>query len=108
MIRSLLFVISIMLLAGQASAQSPYDRTFKVRKTDAPFLAGPDAGAFQKGTIKKGTRGIILRWCRNEFPFRDWAYGGKSKHLKLLDARVCQVSVGGRIGFMNGRDLKPE
>ncbi|MBL4784460.1 MAG: hypothetical protein JKY49_03430 [Cohaesibacteraceae bacterium] len=108
MIRSLLFVISIMLLTGHVSAQSPYDRTFKVRKSDAPFLAGPDAGAFQKGTIKKGTDGIILRWCRDEFPFRDWAFGGRSKHLKLLNERVCEVSVDGRIGFMNGRDLKPE
>ncbi|MCB1507826.1 MAG: hypothetical protein KDI98_03405 [Hyphomicrobiaceae bacterium] len=112
--RIAIFVLAHVLFLGVAVAiaaaqgASPYDTRFETRH-DAAVMAGPEEGSAVTGQIADGTEGIVLRWCRPEFPFHEWAFGGRDMHRRLLDERVCEVSVNGQVaGFVRGSDLAPE
>lgn len=85
-------------------AQSPYDTIYVVLK-DTYLRAAPEANAAKKYPLAKGTEGVVMRWCRNEFSFRDWAYGSLSQRRKMLQSRVCEVQVNGKIGFVDAKYL---
>ena len=85
-------------------AQSPYDTVYVVI-TETSLRQAPEAGSAIKSPLAKGTQGVVMRWCRNEFNFRDWAYGSLSKRRLMLKNRVCEVQVGGKIGFVDAKYL---
>ncbi|WP_146006426.1 hypothetical protein [Cohaesibacter celericrescens] len=85
-------------------AQSPYD-TIYVVKSDAKMRVAIETNSAVKATLSKGTEGVVMRWCRNEFNFRDWAYGSLSKRRSMLKNRVCEVQAAGKIGFVEAKYL---
>ena len=87
-------------------AQSPYDTIYEVIG-DTHLRASPEAGSAVKAPLKKGTEGVVMRWCRGEFSFRDWAYGTLAQRRAMLKTRVCEVQVGGNIGFVDAKFLDP-
>ena len=88
-------------------ADSPYDMTYSVRR-DTPVRSDMSAGSAVKATLPGGTKGIVMRWCRPEFPFGKWQYGGRATQRRLLDERWCEVEAGGVIGNVEGKSLRPE
>ncbi|WP_069307945.1 hypothetical protein [Methylobrevis pamukkalensis] len=99
---------------GQAGARaqtlSPYDTaytTFKAPDGVAMRSAMQD-GASVVGTIPPDATGIVLRWCRPEFNFGDWQFGGARAQRQALDARWCEVSYNGKVGNVQGRMLAPK
>ncbi len=107
-------IASLVLLSGLMSApavqaqgaQSPYDTIYLVLK-DTTLRAAPEAGTSVKGLVAKGTKGIVMRWCRPEFNFRDWAYGSLSLRRSMLKKRTCEVESNGVIGFIDAKFLDP-
>ncbi len=93
--------------ASPALAKSPYDTTYSVR-ADTPVRSAMKAGALVKATLKDGTKGIVLRWCRPEFPFGKWEFGNSAVKRKLLAERWCEIDSGGIIGNVEGKALRPE
>lgn len=87
-------------------AQSPYDTIYVVLK-DTYLRAAPEEASARKFPLAKGTEGVMMRWCRNEFSFRDWAYGSLSQRRKMLQSRVCEVQVNGKVGFVDAKFLDP-
>ena len=85
-------------------AQSPYDTMYLVLK-DTYLRAAPEPDSAKKFPLGKGTQGVIMRWCRNEFSFRDWAYGSLSQRRKMLQSRVCEVQIDGKVGFVDAKFL---
>ncbi|MCC2112654.1 MAG: hypothetical protein KDJ16_11525 [Hyphomicrobiales bacterium] len=98
--------------AAQAQSSSPYDVTYAVRgglgAGSVDMRSGPDAGAAVIATLPKGAKDIVMRWCRPEFNFRKWAYGGRDAHREQLKGKVCEVEWSGKTGFVDGADLRPE
>ncbi|MCW2307226.1 hypothetical protein [Rhodobium gokarnense] len=90
-----------------AVSPSPYDMTYRVR-SDTPVRSGMSSGASVKGTLKAGTKGIVLRWCRPEIPFAEWQFGSRSVKRKLLDERWCEIQSGTLIGNVDGKALRPD
>jgi hypothetical protein len=104
---SIAAVVAAGALAWTAShAAGPYDTIYKTNGK-AQLHAGPGDTTAVKEIIAKGTKGIILRWCRPEMPFRTWEFGGPKARRGILDKRWCEIDVGGRIGFMHGSHLNP-
>ena len=101
---AILFVVSDVAVAK--GAQSPYDTIYEV-VANTSLRSAPEAGSKVKVPLDKGTKGVVMRWCRDEFNFRDWAYGSLSKRRKMLQTRVCEVQVNGTIGFVDGKYLDP-
>ncbi|WP_321446809.1 hypothetical protein [uncultured Cohaesibacter sp.] len=105
---------TLLLCAGVAGApsssmankgaQSPYDTIYVVLK-DTYLRAAPEVNSAKKYLLAKGTEGVVMRWCRNEFSFRDWAYGSLSQRRKMLQSRVCEVQINGKIGFVDAKYL---
>ena len=95
-----------------AQSASPYDVTYAVRGgltgTEVRMRAGPQDGAAIVATLPQGVGGIVMRWCRPEFNFRKWAFGGRGMHRAQLKGKVCEVDWNGRIGFVDGAALEPE
>jgi len=112
MMRVVVFVclfVAVGLVAPElvlAQSASPYDMTYKARK-DTVMRAAPEAGSAAKGNLARGTAGIVLRWCRPEIPFNRWQFGGRGTWRILLDERVCEISSGGKVGFVDGVNLDP-
>ncbi len=100
-------VVSTLAGAFPAYAKSPYDTTYSVR-SDTPVRTAMKAGASVKATLPSGTKGIVLRWCRPEFPFGKWEFGNSSVKRKLLAERWCEIQSGGVIGNVEGKALRPE
>ena len=107
---------TILLIAGLAGAAassamaqspSPYDMTYRVG-SDTPMRASMSDGGRVTATIPSGTKGIVMRWCRPEIPFRKWQFGGSAVKRGLLDARWCEVEAAGHVGNVKGTALKPE
>ncbi len=109
----------VMTLAGMlaapavlAQSSSPYDVTYAVRgglgAGPVQMRAGPEAGAAVVATLPKGTKGLVMRWCRPEFNFRKWAYGGRDAHRAQLKGKVCEIDWNGKTGFVDGTDIRPE
>ncbi len=98
--------VALPVAAAMAQSASPYDMTYTAR-SDAALRAAPEAGSAAKGEVKRGTTGIVLRWCRPEIPFGTWQFGRRVTWRKLLDERVCEVSAGGQVGFVDGTVLDP-
>lgn len=104
----------LVLLAGLLAtpivhaqgAQSPYDTLYLVLR-DTTLRAAPEGGSALKAPVAKGTEGVIMRWCRPEFNFRDWAYGSLSLRRSLLKPRICEVEVDGMVGFLDAKFLDP-
>ena len=92
-------------MAGKG-AQSPYDTIYKVTK-DTQLRAAPEIGSVRKVDLAKGTEGVVMRWCRGEFNFRDWAFGSLAQRRAMLAVRVCEVKVNGVIGFIDAKYLDP-
>ncbi|MEM1288107.1 MAG: hypothetical protein AAGH60_07130 [Pseudomonadota bacterium] len=90
---------------SDAQTDNPYQLDFEAR-ADADLVAGPDAGAATIGSVAEGTRDIRLRWCRPEFAIEQWMFGSSRRQRQLLDERVCEVQVGGQIGFVRGEALR--
>ena len=87
-------------------AQSPYD-TIYVVISDTELRSAIEPGSSVVAKLDKGTEGVVMRWCRNEFNFRDWAYGSLSKRRTMLKKRSCEVKVNGTIGFVDAKHLDP-
>ena len=104
-------VLGVVLCASSAvvwakGAQSPYDTIYQVI-ADTTLRTTPEAGSAVKVPLDKGTKGVVMRWCRDEFNFRAWAYGSLSARRALLKERVCEVEVNGTIGFVDAKFLDP-
>nr|WP_321459466.1 hypothetical protein [uncultured Cohaesibacter sp.] len=103
-----LLLAAAMVLSPDASmakgAQSPYDSIYVVLK-DTYLRAAPEENSARKYPLAKGTEGVMLRWCRGEFSFRDWAYGTLSQRRKMLKSRVCEVQINGKVGFVDAKFL---
>lgn len=97
----------LMPFATPAGAESPYDMTYSVR-ADTPVRTAMKPGAKVKATLKAGTSGIVMRWCRPEIPFAKWEFGGSSARTKLLKERWCEIQSGSVVGNVEGKDLRPE
>ena len=98
--------LSVIGGAHAQGAQSPYDTIYKVvRNTE--LRSAPEAGSAVKGPLAKGTQGVVMRWCRDEFNFRSWAYGSISKRRSMLKDRICEVEANGVIGFVDAKHLDP-
>ncbi|MBV6657378.1 MAG: hypothetical protein KI785_06365 [Devosiaceae bacterium] len=97
-------IVAASTTSADAQTDNPYDLEYTVRG-ETPLLAGPDAGAAQVGVVAAGTQDIRLRWCRPEFPFERWMFGGSRAQRDLLDERVCEVEAAGAVGFVSGRAL---
>ena len=106
----LAFAAGLFLLpavgASAQGAQSPYDTIYRVIG-DTSLRAAPEDGSAVKAALPKGTEGVIMRWCRPEFSFRDWAYGTLRQRREMLKDRVCEVQAGNVIGFVDTRFLDP-
>lgn len=100
-------VVSTLAAPSPALAKSPYDTTYSVRG-DTPVRSAMKAAASVKATLPGGTGGIVLRWCRPEFPFGKWEFGNSTVKRKLLAERWCEVQSGGVIGNVEGKALRPE
>nr|WP_321456695.1 hypothetical protein [uncultured Cohaesibacter sp.] len=101
----LLAFCALLPVSGEAKgAQSPYDTMYVVLK-DTYLRAAPEANSKIKYHLPRGTEGVMMRWCRNEFSFKDWAYGSLSQRRKMLQSRVCEVQVNGKIGFVDAKFL---
>ncbi|TLP48825.1 MULTISPECIES: hypothetical protein [Cohaesibacter] len=98
--------LGVNSLALAKGAQSPYDTIYEVI-ADTNLRAAPEAGSKVKVPLDKGTEGVVMRWCRDEFNFRSWAYGSLSKRRAMLKVRVCEVQVNGTIGFVDAKFLDP-
>ena len=107
--------IGLLILAGIVAApvaqagkgaQSPYD-TIYVVLADTHLRSAPEEGSAVKYDLPKGTEGVVMRWCRGEFSFRDWAFGSLSKRRAMLKVRVCEVQVNGKVGFVDAKYLDP-
>lgn len=104
--------LAVMIVASGAGsvwaqgAQSPYDTIYRVTK-DTSLRTAIETGSATKKAVAKGTEGVVMRWCRNEFNFRDWAYGSLTKRRAMLKARACEVEIGGVVGFIDGKYLDP-
>lgn len=101
----------LMLFAASGAvvakgAQSPYDTIYEVIGNTS-LRSAPEAGSKVKVPLDKGTKGVVMRWCRDEFNFRDWAYGSLSKRRNMLKTRICEVQVNGTIGFVDAKYLDP-
>ncbi|MEZ5841142.1 MAG: hypothetical protein R3D02_12210 [Hyphomicrobiales bacterium] len=106
-------VLALSFIALPAAAgQSPYDTTFAVDSgwggKDIEMRAEPEAGSKVIGTLPKDAKGIILRWCRPEFNFRNWAYGSREGRKGQLKDKACEISFDGKVGFVDGDKLVPE
>lgn len=95
--------------AGADAQQSdnPYDMHFTVSQA-VPMMAGPDVGSATTGEVAAGTRDIVLRWCRPEFPVTQWMFGSSQVQQNLLNERVCEVEAAGSIGFVDGAALRTQ
>jgi len=101
-------VLAASLGAGlPALAKSPYDTTYSVSE-DTPVRAGMSASSAVKTTLKAGTKGIVMRWCRPEFPFDRWEFGNTQVKRALLKERWCEIESGGVVGNVEGKTLRPE
>lgn len=94
------------VVALAQGAQSPYDTVYEVI-SEAELRSSIETGSAVKSVLAKGTEGVVMRWCRNEFSFRDWAYGSLTKRRRMLKSRACEVQVGGMIGFIDAKHLDP-
>lgn len=103
----LMIVFAFLPRDGQAQgAQSPYDTLYRVTE-DTHLRSAPEQGSAIKGQLARGIEGVVMRWCRPEFNFRDWAYGSLSKRRQMLRTRLCEVQINGVIGFVDSRHLDP-
>lgn len=93
--------------ADAQQSNNPYDMRFTVSQA-APMLASADAGSAVTGQVAAGTRDIVLRWCRPEFPVTQWMFGSPRVQQNLLDERVCEVEAAGSIGFVAGSALRTQ
>jgi hypothetical protein len=91
--------------ADAQQSDNPYDMRFTVEQA-VPMVAGPDAGSATIGEVAAGTRDIVLRWCRPEFPVTQWMFGSRRVQQNLLNERVCEVQAAGAIGFVPGAALR--
>lgn len=91
--------------ADAQRSDNPYDMRFTVSQ-DASLMAGPEAGSATTGQLAAGTRDVILRWCRPEFPFEQWMFGSNRIQQNLLNERVCEVQAAGTVGFVDGSALR--
>lgn len=110
-LRKSLPLLAILLAASSfevqaQGAQSPYDTLYRVIKA-THLRSAPEEGSAVKTDLAKGTEGVVMRWCRPEFNFRDWAYGSLSKRRKMLKNRICEVEASGVIGFVDAKYLDP-
>lgn len=106
-------LVGLALMAAPAVAgQSPYDTTFSVASgwggKDVEMRAAPEAGSAVVGTLPKDAKGIVLRWCRPEFNFRNWAYGSRDGRKAQLKDKACEIEWNGKVGFVDGDRLVPE
>lgn len=100
-------LVAFSSVDGQAQgAQSPYDTLYRVVKA-TNLRSAPEQGSAVKTDLAKGTEGVVMRWCRPEFNFRDWAYGSFSKRRKMLKDRICEVEAKGVVGFIDAKYLDP-
>lgn len=93
--------------ADAQQSNNPYDMRFTVSQA-VPMMAGPDAASAASGEIAAGTRGIVLRWCRPEFPVTQWMFGSPCVQQNLLNERMCEVEAAGSIGFVAGSALRTQ
>jgi len=100
------------MAAPAVAGQSPYDTTFSVASgwggKDVEMRAAPEAGSAVVGTLPKDAKGIVLRWCRPEFNFRNWAYGSRDGRKAQLKDKACEIEWNGKVGFVDGDRLVPE
>ncbi|WP_316861686.1 hypothetical protein [uncultured Cohaesibacter sp.] len=99
----------LALSPGSGAAQgakSPYDTVYKVI-ADSYLRKDIAEASGKKAQLEKGTTGVVMRWCRPEFSFRDWAYGTLSKRRKMLQVRACEVKANGVVGFVDAKILDP-
>ena len=105
-----MFLISMVLFGGSEASRAnddgggPYDIRYRLRNT-VNLYQGPEKGAAIIAQIGRKSGEITLRWCRPEFPFRKWIYGGKAVRRQLLNQRICEVRIDDRIGFIEGKAL---
>lgn len=92
---------------ADAQSSNPYDMRFALTQ-DAPMRAAPELESAISGQVAGGTRDIILRLCRPEVPFEQWMFGSQRVQNQLMDERVCEVDVAGRVGFIEGRFLRAQ
>ncbi len=97
-------------LGAHAQSAGPYDSRFTTYQAPSgvPMRAAMDAGSAVKATIPSGAKGIVLRWCRPEFSFGDWQFGGAKVQRALLDRAWCEASWNGNVGNVQGKMLAPE
>lgn len=93
--------------ADAQRSDNPYDMRFVVSQA-VPMFAGPDAGSASRGEVAAGTRDVVLRWCRPEFPFQQWMFGSPRVQQTLLNERVCEVEAAGSVGFVAGSALRTQ
>ena len=103
---TLCLTLGVSGFALAKGAQSPYDTIYEVI-ADTSLRVAPEAGSKVKVPLDKGTKGVVMRWCRGEFNFRSWAYGSLSQRRAMLKERVCEVQVNGTIGFVDAKYLDP-
>ncbi|SON55332.1 hypothetical protein HDIA_1791 [Hartmannibacter diazotrophicus] len=97
-------------ITARAESPSPYDMKYATfsAPSGVPMRSAMQDGASVVGTIPAGGKGIVMRWCRPEFPFGAWQFGGAKMQRQLLDQRWCEVSYKGKIGNVDGHMLAPE
>lgn len=98
-------IVAASTTGADAQSDNPYDMRFIVLN-DAQLRAAPEAGSSVSGQVAAGTRDVVLRWCRPEFPFQSWMFGSQRVQTQLLNERVCEIQAAGQIGFIQGDQLR--